>query len=270
MANSIPAAVVQLCSRQNVAENVKKTVSFSERAAAAGAKVIVLPENFPYIGSLSQKVKQAETLGRGPVQNEMVALAQRLRAYVILGGIPIRSEDPGRCFNTCIVLNPDGEIAGSYRKIHLFDIAIPDGPNFTESEFISPGEETAICEIDGRPWGLTICYDLRFPEMYRHLVANGVQACCVPAAFTLQTGKDHWLALLRARAIENQFYVLAAGQWGAHTQTRTSFGNSCIIDPWGTVVAKAKEGEGFALADIDFDYLSQVRQMLPALKHRRL
>lgn len=270
MNTTIQAAVVQLCTRQNVRENLDITVKLCESASSAGARLIVLPENFPYLGSLREKVKQAEVLGHGPVQREMMALAARLNVYLVLGGIPIQAPETKHCFNTCVVLNPDGEMIAHYKKIHLFDIAIPDGPNFTESEFVAPGETPATCEIEGRQWGLTICYDLRFPELYRQLADRGAQACCVPAAFTLQTGKDHWLPLLRARAIENQFYVLAAGQWGAHSKTRTSYGKSCIIDPWGTVVAQVGEGPGFALATLDFDYLEDVRTMLPALKHRRL
>ncbi|MCK5797764.1 MAG: carbon-nitrogen hydrolase family protein, partial [Deltaproteobacteria bacterium] len=163
-----------------------------------------------------------------------------------------------------------GDIVETYDKIHLFDVSIPNGPSFQESARVEPGDRVVTAEVSGLHLGLSICYDLRFPELYRKLASQGAEILLVPAAFLLHTGKDHWLPLLRARAIENQTYVLAANQIGAHTPRRSSYGKSCIIDPWGAVIAQVSDGPGVAVAELDLAYLREVRQQLPALDHRRL
>jgi deaminated glutathione amidase len=273
MTNSLFAAVVQLCSRQNVEENLQRCWALIAEAAQRGAALVVLPENFAYIGQLRHKLQLAEPLSErdpGPILSSMREAARHHHVHLLLGGVPILSPEPGRFYNTAILLDPQGQILASYRKIHLFDIQIPGGAIFTESELVAPGDKPVVTPVLGQMLGFSICYDLRFPELYRELTQLGADILCVPAAFTLHTGKDHWIPLLRARAIENQCYVLAAGQHGAHSETRASFGKSCIIDPWGAVIAQASDGESIATAKLDFDYLNRIRRELPALTHRRL
>jgi predicted amidohydrolase len=272
---SLIAGVVQLCAHQHPAENLDKSEALVTEAQRRGARLVVLPENFPYIGKLSEKVRLAEPLhatAPGPILGRMIGLARSLGIHLLLGGIPVREEGerPDRFHNTAVLLGPDGEILASYRKIHLFDINIPDGPTFTESEFVLPGEEVVTTGVLGVTLGFSICYDLRFPELYRELARKGAQVVAVPAAFTLHTGKDHWFPLLRARAIENQVYVLAAAQHGRHNEQRTSYGKACIVDPWGAVLAQVPDRDGVAVAELDLEYLDAVRRNLPCLEHRRL
>ncbi|MET0592546.1 MAG: carbon-nitrogen hydrolase family protein, partial [Polyangiaceae bacterium] len=196
--------------------------------------------------------------------------AQRAGVHVIGGGMPEKSADPARPFNTCAVVAPEGRVIAQYRKVHLFDVEVGDGQRYCESASTTPGDATTTVRIAGFSIGLSVCYDLRFPELYRKLVAAGAEVIVVPAAFTLATGKDHWHVLLRARAIESQCYVAAAAQWGAHPRGRRTYGKSLIADPWGDVIAQCPEGEGVVLADVDRAYLGEVRKNLPALTHRRL
>jgi predicted amidohydrolase len=203
----------------------------------------------------------------------MQELAARLGVHLILGGMPERSSEEGRVYNTCVLLDPTGGVAAQYRKIHLFDVDFPGAATtLRESSTVSAGEvDQAV--VAPTPWGglgLSVCYDVRFPELYRRLTENGARILTVPAAFTLHTGKDHWHVLLRARAIENQCFVLAPAQQGRHSPTRVTYGHSLIIDPWGTVLADCPDGEGIALAELDFSTLERVRTELPCLAHRRL
>jgi predicted amidohydrolase len=168
------------------------------------------------------------------------------------------------------VFDPGGNLAAAYRKIHLFDVDLPDGTRLRESDTTTPGREPAVAEVDGFKLGLSVCYDLRFPELYRALVDRGAEVLLVPAAFTLTTGKEHWHVLLRARAIEAQCWLVAAGQWGRHPRGRASYGHSLVVDPWGTVVAEAADRVGFVIADIERPDLARVRDALPSLRHRRL
>ena len=200
----------------------------------------------------------------------MQALARRTEAWLLLGGFPERASDPGRIRNTSVLLRADGTIAAVYRKIHLFDVDVPGGKRFRESETIEAGDAPVVAETPWGPLGLTICYDLRFPELYRALVARGARLLAVPSAFTAETGKDHWSVLLRARAIENQAYVFAPAQFGHHGGNRRSWGHALVADPWGTVLAECGDHEGFALAPVDFDYQDRVRATLPCLSHRKV
>jgi predicted amidohydrolase len=207
---------------------------------------------------------------RGPVLSTMRELAARLGAYLVLGGMPEKSPEAGKAYNSCVVLGPDGRLLARYRKIHLFDIDIPNGAQFKESANVSRGDEPLCVETPWGKLGLTICYDLRFPELYRKLSEQGARVLLVPAAFTLHTGKDHWHVLLRARAIENLSYVVAPAQWGQNAETRATYGKSLIVDPWGLVVAQASDRDGFALAMLDLGYVDSLRTQLPALSHRRM
>lgn len=273
MGSIITVAVAQICTRQQVSENIDRSEHLVEQACRRGAQLVVLPENFPYIGQLAEKLGMAEPLSQerpGPILGRMTQLARRLGIHLLLGGIPIASERADRFYNTAVLLGPAGQILASYRKIHLFDINIVGGAVFTESAFVLPGEEVVVADLLGAKLGLSICYDLRFPELYREMARLGANLMAIPAAFTLHTGKDHWFPLLRARAIENQTYVLAAAQHGRHTEQRQSYGKACIIDPWGAVLAQAPDRDCVALADLDLTYLKQVRRELPCLEHRRL
>ncbi|MBK8256568.1 MAG: carbon-nitrogen hydrolase family protein [Polyangiaceae bacterium] len=263
-------AAVQMSSQGDLEANLEAVVASVHRSADRGAGVVLLPENFAFMGDEAAKREIAEALdGDGPIVRALRGAAAARRITVIGGGLPERSADPDRPYNTCAVFGPDGLLA-RYRKIHLFDVDLPDGTTYRESASTTAGSTPVTMSIDATGVGLSICYDLRFPELYRALSLAGVEVIVVPAAFTLQTGKDHWLTLLRARAIESQSYVVAAAQWGKHPRGRLTFGKTCIIDPWGDVVAQASEGEGVIVSTLDLGYLQRVRRTLPALTHRRL
>lgn len=270
------AAVLQMTSTPFVEANLATVERLARRAAERGATTIVVPENFAFIGDGSpaadeKRLAIAESLpAGGPIVERMAKLAAETRAFLVLGAMPERSSEATRAHNTTVVLGPDGKLVTSYRKIHLFDVAFEKGPVVQESKSIAPGEAPALAKLPHVTLGLTICYDLRFPELYRALALQGAEAFTIPSAFTLHTGKDHWEPLLRARAIENGCYVLAAAQWGFHTPARASWGKSMIVDPWGTPLAIAQEGEGVAIAELDPDYLASVRRSLPTLTHVRL
>lgn len=264
-------AAVQMSSQGDVAENLSAALRGVEEAADRGATAVLLPENFALMGDEESKRGIAESLeGDGPIVTALRDVARARRVTVIAGGMPERSADPARPYNTCAAFGPDGRLLARYRKIHLFDVEVGDGTTYRESASTTPGDAPVTMSIDAVGVGLSVCYDLRFPELYRALSLAGVEVIVVPAAFTLVTGKDHWLTLLRARAIEAQAFVVAAAQWGRHPRGRHTFGKSCIIDPWGDVVAQASEGTGVIVAALDLDYLASVRKKLPALVHRRL
>jgi predicted amidohydrolase len=183
--------------------------------------------------------------------------------------MPERTADPARPYNACVVVSPEGKVVSTYRKVHLFDVDVGDGQRYCESASTTPGDTAVSVDIAGFKIGLSVCYDLRFPELYRKLAAAGADVLVVPAAFTLATGKDHCHVLHRARAIESQAYVVAAAQWGTHPRGRRTYGKSLIADPWGDVLAQSPEGEGIALADVERAYIERVRASLPALRHRR-
>jgi predicted amidohydrolase len=263
-------AAVQLNSQDELGPNLERSRALVAAAARAGARVVLLPENFAYVGPEEGKRRLAEDLAEaGPIVRSLGAWAREHDVWLIAGGLPEKSGDADRPFNTCALFAPTGEIRARYRKIHLFDVDLRDGIDYRESAATTPGSEPVVADVEGVRLGLSVCYDLRFPELYRALGALGAQAVVVPAAFTLVTGKDHWHVLLRARAIENQCYVVAAAQWGKHGK-RVTYGKSCVVDPWGEIVAQVSEGEGFACAELDVGYLESVRARLPALRHKRL
>jgi deaminated glutathione amidase len=274
MQRSLVFAAVQLSSQGEVPENLDRVDARVAEAVAQGAQVVLLPENFAYFGDEEGKRAVAEDFSPasqgGPIRQRLSALAREHRVHLIAGGVPERSSDPARPFNACVVLDRAGDVVARYRKVHLFDVDLPDGSKYRESAATSAGDAAVVADIEGAKVGLSVCYDVRFPELYRALASGGAEVIVVPAAFTVATGKDHWMVLLRARAIEAQAYVVAAAQWGKHPRGRHTFGKSCIIDPWGDVVAQASEGEGVCLARLDPTYLAKVRSSLPALTHRRL
>ena len=275
-AKSVVAAV-QMCSTEDTAANLSRARELVLEAAGRGAALVGLPENFAYLGSdRDHKLEIAESLDGegGPILAAMRKLAQEARTWLLLGGFPERvagaAANAQKIGNTSILIDEGGAIRATYRKIHLFDVEIPGGHRFKESDTIAAGSEPVVVDTPAGPLGLTICYDLRFPELYRELTRRGARLLAVPAAFTRETGKDHWHVLLRARAIENQAYVMAPAQWGFHGGKRTSYGHALVIDPWGVVLAECSEKDGFALAEIDPTYQDKVRRTLPCLDHRKI
>jgi predicted amidohydrolase len=265
-------AVVQLNTQDDLVANLARVRHWIAQAAAAGAELVTLPENLAFMGEEAQKRELAERLDGafpGPILGALAESATKYGVWVLGGGVPEKSDDPARPFNTSVLVDPKGTIAATYRKVHLFDVSLADGTSLRESAATAAGSEPVSAEVLGARVGLSVCYDVRFPELYRKLVDQGARIVTVPAAFTLTTGKDHWHVLLRARAIENQVYVLAPAQHGKHPRGRQTYGKSVIIDPWGEVIAQCSEGEGFAVASIDFDYQDRVRTALPSLLHRR-
>lgn len=264
------AAVVQMNSQDDVSANLARAVKWIEEAAQAGAELVALPENFAYMGDETGKRGLAEKLGEGPITRALSEVARRCAVFVIGGGMPEKSADADKPYNTSVAIAPSGEVLAAYRKVHLFDVDLPDGTSLKESNATSAGADACIVQLKDAKLGMTVCYDVRFPELYRMLGAQGARIVSVPAAFTLTTGKDHWHVLLRARAIENQVFVLAPAQGGKHPRGRMTYGKSIIVDPWGDVLAQCGEGEGFALARLDFAYQDKVRASLPCLSHRRM
>jgi predicted amidohydrolase len=264
-------AAIQMTSTADVEQNLGAALRLAEQAIDDGARLVVLPECFAYLGPEDGKFAIAESLPEGgPILARCQKLAQAKKAELVLGGFYEKTPDPKRVRNACVHVDASGAVRAVYRKIHLFDVDLPDGTVLRESAGVEAGSEVVVTDTGFGKLGLSVCYDLRFPELYRKLVDQGAIALTVPAAFTLTTGKDHWHVLLRARAIESQCYVIAAAQTGKHFGTRVSYGHALIVDPWGTVLADCGEGEGYALATIDHAALERVRAALPSLRHRRL
>ena len=265
----IVAAVVQMTSTTDVERNLAQAVRLVTQAAARGARLVGLPENFAFLRSEGEPVPAAQALD-GEWVRRMAALARRHEITLLLGSLPEAVPGDTRVRNTCVLLGPDGDTIATYRKIHLFDSDLPGMEHLKESRSVLPGDEIVVADTPAGRLGLSICYDLRFPELYRALSSRGARVLCVPSAFTERTGKAHWEVLLRARAIENLAYVLAPAQVGHHGGGRASHGQALIADPWGLVVAQVPDGEGIALAELDFDRLDRLRRELPALRHARL
>jgi predicted amidohydrolase len=271
MTDRTKVGVVQMTSRADVEENLATAGRLVRRAVEDGARLVVLPECFAYLGPEEGKIDVAEPLpGGGPILAECTSWAESLGVELVLGGFWEKGEQAGRVRNACIHVASDGRIVATYRKIHLFDVDLPDGTKLMESETVEAGAEPMVTDTEFGKLGLSVCYDLRFPELYRALVDRGAIALAVPAAFTLTTGKDHWHVLLRARAIESQCYVLAAAQTGHHYGKRWSYGHALVADPWGTVLAECGEGEGAAVAAIEPAVVDRVRAAVPSLRHRVL
>lgn len=267
-ANIVRIAAVQMNSRDNKEENLRKAEALIDRAAAMGAQLVALPEYVSYLGPDEGKLQSAEPIP-GPTTERFAAKAKEHGIVLHCGSIAEQVPGEERLANTTVVIGPDGEILGQYRKIHLFDVDLVGEAAYRESRTVQSGEAIVTVDTPVGRLGLTICYDLRFPELFRALALRGADIIFAPAAFTLYTGKDHWEPLLRARAIENQTFVVAPAQFGTHNPQRQCYGNTMIIDPWGTVIARASEGETVVVADLDMGYKEFVRQAIPSLRHRR-
>ena len=262
---------VQLCSTNDLAANLATCRALIDKAADGGAQLVVLPENFAFLGAREgEKLGAAEALDRpGPVIETLRERAAARGVWIVGGGTPeVVPGDPKRAYNTAVVIDPRGELVARYRKIHLFDVDIPGGAVLRESDATAAGSELVVADIAGAQVGLSICYDVRFPELYRRLVKDrGAEVLLVPAAFTAHTGAAHWHLLLRARAVEDQAWVVAAAQWGKHNDKRESFGHSLVIDPWGTVVGESASGDGVVMATLDGAALERRRAQMPCLSH---
>jgi nitrilase len=268
----IRIASIQMVSTPVLQENLNTAARLIKSAAEEGAQLAVLPEYFCLMGLKdTDKVRARESYGNGPIQEQLSAIAKDNGIYLVAGTIPLDASDPEKVLNTTLVFNPHGETIARYDKIHLFGFQT-ETERYQESETIEAGNDLGILKIviGAQEWifGLSICYDLRFPELYRAI--GQVDCHIIPAAFTYTTGKDHWEILLRARAIENQCYVLASAQGGTHLNQRRTWGHSMLIDPWGDVFANLPEGEGFISGLLCKDKLNEVRSKLPALTHRKL
>ncbi|WP_428263707.1 carbon-nitrogen hydrolase family protein [Haliangium sp.] len=290
-------AAVQMCAGDDLQANLATCRRLTAEAASRGAELVILPENFAFLGRTdTAKLAVAEEVEPaaepGPIVATLIDLATHHRLWMVGGGMPERipagapaspagapaspagapasPEEPSRTYNTCVVVSPDGAIAARYRKLHLFDLDIPGQVSLCESRATARGDEPVVCDTALARLGLSICYDLRFPELYRELVvARGAQVVLVPSAFTAHTGAAHWHTLLRARAIENQCYVVAPAQAGQHNDKRNSYGHSLIVDPWGTVLDEVPDSvlEGVAVAEVDLDAMDEVRRRMPCLEH---
>ena len=262
-------AAAQMTSTGDRARNLDTALRLVDEAADRGARFVGLPENFAFMGREEERIAGAEAVD-GPTVTALRERARARRIFVLAGSIAERVDAPGKTANTSVLVADDGAIAAVYRKIHLFDVNIPDGARYAESETVLPGAETVVTSTSLARIGLSVCYDLRFPELYRRLATEGAELLTIPAAFTLYTGKDHWEVLVRARAIENLAYVIAPAQWGCHSPSRVTYGNAMIVDPWGTVLARCGDGVGVCVAPFSRERLAQVRRELPSLDHRRL
>jgi predicted amidohydrolase len=263
------AAAVQLNSNENKERNLAEANELTRGAAADGAQLVVLPEKFNVLGTHEDYEAGAETLD-GPTINWARETAAELGIDLVAGSIVERREGREKLSNTCVHISPDGDIRAVYRKIHMFDVVVGD-IEYKESASEEAGDEIVISELgDGEPLGLTVCYDLRFPELFRILAIKGATVITLPAAFTKITGEAHWEILIRARAIENQVFMVAAGQVGMHPENKESYGNSMIVDPWGDVLARITDGgSGYCIADLDFTRQAEVREKLPSLANRQ-
>ena len=274
------AAAIQMSSTDSVIDNLKLAKQWIGEAAKAGAELVVLPENVAFMGrsdlaklEISEsysEVSNSETKSETPIQTFLGNCAKEYNLWLLGGSIPIKTEKSDRVNASSILWDNQGRKIARYDKIHLFDVAVADNEQYLESRSIAPGKEIICVDSPVGQLGLSICYDVRFPELYRALLQQGAEILCVPSAFTAITGAAHWESLLRARAIENLCYVIAPDQTGKHPNGRETYGHSMIIDPWGKILASIEQEPGFIIADIDLAYLRDIRERFPALTHRTI
>jgi len=265
-------AAIQMASGPNVNANLLEAERLIKQAAKGGAELVVLPENFAIMGTSElDKVHLREREGSGPIQDFLAKQATKRDIWLVGGTVPLVADADDKIRAACLVYDGDGEQVARYDKLHLFDVNIPDsGEDYQESETIEAGDRVVVLDTPFGRLGLAVCYDLRFPELFRQLVEQGAEIVTLPSAFTAITGKAHWEPLIRARAIENLCYVLAAGQGGFHLSGRETHGDSMIVDPWGVILARRPRGAGSVCAHLDMEQLRSMRRNFPALEHRRL
>jgi predicted amidohydrolase len=263
------AAAVQMLAGSDKQANLQQATRWVRDAAAQGARLVALPEVFIWRGSKKLERQFAEPIP-GPTSIKLSDLARELGIYLLAGSILEEISNSERAYNTSLLFDPAGKQIACYRKIHLFDVDLPNGVSLRESQTRAHGHDVVVAQTELGTMGLSVCYDVRFPELYRKLAEQGAQVIFVPSAFTAYTGEAHWETLLRARAIENQVYIIAPDQFGSTANSFETHGDSMIIDPWGGIIAELPEGPGVITATIDLDYLAKIRAELPALSHRRL
>ncbi len=268
----INIAAVQMVSTDVVSENLELAGKLIADAVSKQAKLVTLPENFPLMGKEdSQRLAIKEGFGIGPLQSFLSEQAKQHQIYLLGGTIPLKSEKPDKVFPASLLYDPNGECIARYDKIHLFDVLVDEskGESYRESDAFEAGNKIVVAATEIGNIGLSVCYDLRFPEMYRKMHEHNVQIITAPSAFTATTGEAHWETLLRSRAVENLSYLIASNQGGTHVNQRETWGHSMIVDPWGTVLASVEKGSGIAVAAIDLDKQAKLRKMFPALEHRK-
>ncbi len=264
-------AAIQMASGPHLHANLAEAGRLIAEAASSGAKLVVLPENFALMPLAdADRLAIVEPEGAGPIQQFLAEQARRHRVWVVGGTLPVAAGVAGKMRAACLLLNDRGERVARYDKMHLFDVALPNGERYQESNVFEAGDQTVVVDTPFGRLGLAVCYDLRFPELFRAMLDQGADVFALPAAFTALTGKAHWEALLRARAIENLAYVIAAAQGGYHANGRETYGDSLIASPWGEVLDRLPRGAGIVLAELDRARLTQVRASLPSIHHRRL
>lgn len=264
-------AVIQMTSGPDVAANLYEAGRLITQASESGARLVVLPENFCLMPmDDSHRLTHMEQDGDGHIQSFLAESARRNGLWLVGGTVPIATDNPDRCRSACLVYNEEGERVARYDKMHMFDVELSNSEAYTESATIEAGTKTVVIDTPFGRMGLAICYDLRFPELFRDLTEQGAQLFAIPSSFTALTGAVHWEVLIRARAIENQVYVLAAAQGGFHANGRKTFGDSMIVDPWGRVANRLSRGPGVVLSEISMEQLSDIRKNMPALQHRVL
>jgi nitrilase len=264
-------AAIQMASGPQVAANLNEAGRLIAKAAAAGAKLVVLPENFAIMAIKDEdRLSVAEREGTGPMQDFLAATARQHGVWIVGGTIPLTATDPKRVRAACLVYNDRGDCVARYDKIHLFDVRLDNGEEYHESRAIEPGQDVVVVETPFGKLGLAVCYDLRFPELFRQLLDRGAQLIAVPSAFTLHTGRAHWEVLVRARAIENLVTVIAAAQGGYHLNGRETYGDSMIVSPWGDVLDRLPRGSGVVVAEHEPRVAEQTRTRFPSIQHRRL
>ncbi len=264
-------AAIQMVSGADVDANLDEAARLISTAVSAGAEFVVLPENFAIMPTEDAgQLQVMERDGDGPIQEFLSAQAHQNHIWLVGGSIPLVSSQPSKVRAACLLFNDRGERVARYDKLHLFDVRLDNGEEYSESLTIEPGESVVVVDSPIGRLGLTICYDLRFPEIFRQMLDQGAEIFSVPSAFTATTGKVHWEILLRARAIENLAYVIGAGQGGSHSSGRETYGDSIVIDPWGKVINRLARGPGIVTADIDRLRLEKLRRSLPSIEQRRL
>ena len=265
-------AAVQMASGPGVGANLQEVEKLIGRASAEGARLVVLPENFAIMGMTEQdKVKVAERPGAGPIQEFLARRAAAHRVWIVGGTLPLVSDDPARVYAATLLFDDQGHQVARYDKMHLFDVALEErGENYCESLTIRPGDRVVVVDTPFGRLGLAVCYDLRFPELFRCMLDQEAEIIAVPAAFTAFTGRAHWEALVRVRAFENLCYIIASAQGGYHYNGRETYGDSMVVDPWGTILDRLPGGSGIVSASIDRNYLARIRRNFPAVSHRRI
>ena len=265
-------AAIQMASGPNLDANLMESERLIAEAVRAGAELVCLPENFAFMGkSEADKLELREDFGDGPIQSFLSQQARQHGIWLVGGTLPMRAQAEDKVRAACLLFDPEGGCAARYDKIHLFDVEMPEGgERYNESETIEPGEEVVVVDTPFGKMGLAVCYDLRFPELFRAMLDAGMELVVVPSAFTAVTGRPHWETIVRARAIENLCHVVAPGQGGYHVNGRETHGDSMIVDPWGLVLDRLPRGSGVVIADLDRERLASIRRNFPSITHRRL